>query len=137
MTPEKQELLYNKYPNLFINKDKNKRESCMAWGVAVDDGWFDIVESMCRLINHHENNLKLRNKEFIPVTFDQIKEKFGGLTVYYSGGDERIQGIVGMSEQISYKICEVCGNKGQPTKGGWIKTLCSDCLSKKSLKTIC
>lgn len=124
MKPEKQELLYNKYPNLFINKDKTKRESCMAWGVAVDDGWFDIVDSMCCLINHHENNLKSRKKEFIPVTFDQIKEKFGGLTVYYSGGDECIRGIVGMAQQISYKTCEVCGNKGQATKKGWIKIAC-------------
>jgi hypothetical protein len=39
-------------------------------------------------------------------------------------GDEYIEGLVSMAEAMSYKICEVCGNKREANKGGWITTLC-------------
>jgi hypothetical protein len=54
----------------------------------------------------------------------QVKEKFGTLRVYYSGGDERIFGFTSMAEAISTFTCEECGNIGSAISGGWIKTLC-------------
>ena len=68
--------------------------------------------------------------EYFPVKFDQVKEKYGGLRLYFSGGDSYIEGIIDMAEEYSYKICEVCGNKGKPNKEGWITTLCEICRSK-------
>jgi hypothetical protein len=65
--------------------------------------------------------------EYFPVKFDQVKEKYGGLRLYFSGGDKYVEGLVSMAEAMSYKICEVCGNKGQPNEGGWITTLCDSC----------
>lgn len=98
------------------------------------------------MIRQHEDNKVRRKKyleennpeklkqeqEYFPVKFDQIKEKFGTLRVYFSGGDEYVEGLVSMAEAISGKICEVCGNKGQPNKGGWITTLCE--IHRESLK---
>ena len=51
----------------------------------------------------------------------------------FSGGDDYVEGLVSMAEAISYKICEVCGNKGEPNKGGWITTLCES--HRESLKS--
>lgn len=124
MTPTNQQLLYDKYPQLFINKDKSVMESCMGWGIDVEDGWFDIIDSACYQIAQHENNLKLRKQQYEPIVFDQVKQKFGGLRIYYSGGDEYVRGIISMAEQTSYKTCEVCGNKGRANKNGYIKTVC-------------
>jgi hypothetical protein len=90
------------------------------------------------MIKQHEENIaeriRIRNKfdtqndkkdlEYFPVKFDQIKEKYGGLRVYFSGGDEYVEGLVSMAEAMSYKICDVCGNKGEPNKEGWISTRC-------------
>ena len=64
---------------------------------------------------------------YFPVKFDQIKEKYGGLRMYFSGGDDYINGLVSMAEAMSYKICEVCGNKGECNKSGWFTTLCEGC----------
>jgi len=67
----------------------------------------------------------------ISIHIDQIKEKFGGLRFYFSGGDEEINGMVSLAESLSYRICEACGttkNVGQT--GGWIYTVCWDCLQK-------
>jgi len=58
------------------------------------------------------------------VTLDQVKEKFGTLRFYYSGGDDYIRGLVSMAESMSGVTCETCGKPGTQTPGGWIKTVC-------------
>ena len=58
------------------------------------------------------------------VTLDQVKEKFGTLRFYYSGGDEYISGLVSMAESMSGVTCETCGKPGTRTGGGWVKTAC-------------
>ena len=65
--------------------------------------------------------------ESIPqVTLDQVKEKFGTLRFYYSGGDDYISGLVSMAESMSGVTCEECGNPGKQVGGGWITTLCKE-----------
>jgi hypothetical protein len=58
------------------------------------------------------------------VTLDQVKEKFGTLRFYYTGGDEYIRGMVTMAEAMSGTTCEECGNPGQRRGHGWIYTAC-------------
>ena len=130
--------LYDKYPNLFENRHKTPIQSCLSFGIECNLGWYEILASLCWMIKQHEDNKVWRKKyleandpeklqqepEYFPVKFDQIKEKYGTLRVYFSGGDEYVEGLVSMAEAISGKICEVCGNKGEPNKGGWISTLC-------------
>lgn len=143
METDLQNTLKEKYPHMFQNCDKTPMQSCMAFGIECGDGWYQIISDLCFLINQHENNIESQNKyktsqdpEFEPesytkVTFDQIKEKFGGLRVYFSGGDEYVRGVVSMAESVSYRVCEVCGNKGKANKGGWIMVLCEECDKKR------
>jgi hypothetical protein len=93
-------------------------------GFAVGEGWWPILESLCANIQHHLD-WKNKNSEVVPqVTVEQIKEKFGGLRFYYSGGDEQIHGMVRMAEAWADASCEECGAPGKRRDGGWIKTLC-------------
>lgn len=138
MDQELQNKLYEKYPNLFSNKDKDIRSSCMAWGCEVGNGWYEIISSVCWMIRQHEDNKIWRKKyleendpeklkqepEYFSVKFDQVKEKYGGLRLYFSGGDDYVEGLVSMAEAMSYKTCEICGNKGEANKGGWINVRC-------------
>lgn len=144
MDQELQDKLYEKYPQFFSNKEKGIQSSCMAWGCECGNGWHDLISCLCWMIRQHEDNKKWRKKyleendpeklkqepEYFPVKFDQIKEKYGGLRAYFSGGDDYVEGLVSMAEAMSYKICEVCGERGSPNKGGWISTLCNSCRSK-------
>ena len=124
MTEKSWDTLYEKYPALFANKDKTPMQSCMAFGIECNIGWYDIISSVCYRITQHEKNKK---SDYYPVTFDQIKEKWGGIRIYHSGGDNYIQGVIAMAEEMSYKICERCGCPGSPNKQGWIMTLCDNC----------
>ena len=60
------------------------------------------------------------------VTLDQVKEKFGTLRFYYTGGDDVIDGMVRMAESMSGVTCEECGNPGKRIGGGWVTTLCEE-----------
>lgn len=145
MDQELQNKLFEKYPRLFENRTKSAKESCMAWGCEIGNGWYELLSSLCHRITNHEENIefriKARNKNgmendeadlcYVPVTFDQVKEKFGGLRIYFSGGDDYVRGMVSMSESFSYKICEVCGERGKPNKSGWIHTLCDKCRESR------
>jgi hypothetical protein len=64
--------------------------------------------------------------EIPQVVAEQVKEKLGGLSFYYRGGDEYISGLVSMAQSMSYVTCEICGSPGKPREGGWIKTLCDE-----------
>lgn len=60
------------------------------------------------------------------VRVDQVKEKFGGLRFYYTGGDDVVSGMVSMAESWAAHTCEECGQKGKQREGGWIRTLCDE-----------
>jgi hypothetical protein len=78
--------------------------------------------------------------ELIPqVTLDQVKEKFGTLRFYYTGGDDVIDGMVRMAESMSGTTCEGCGNVAETNWpkaenggiGGWVRTICAPCEEKR------
>jgi hypothetical protein len=188
MKQELEEQLYKKYPKLFAERKLPMTQTCMCWGCAHGDGWYNIIERMCALIQHHINetrkqsaiirrynrilkqaingndrNLRhyykdrlgwsdekveefiqrdLEKKEFREefrkpppqLVFTQIKEKYGTLRVYHSGGDEYCEGIIAMAEQMSSVTCEDCGVPGKVRNGGWIRTLCDTCSERRGKK---
>ena len=58
------------------------------------------------------------------VVASQVKEKFGGLRFYYSGGDTFCDGVISMAESMAYLTCEECGTPGETRPGGWVRVLC-------------
>ena len=114
--------LEGKYPEMFAGQ---------YGGVCINKGWWPILEALCGQITSH---LKHRNglasqypdqhKPVAQVVVDQIKEKFGGLRFYYTGGDDTIYGMVRMAESWANQSCEECGSPGHKTQESWVKTLC-------------
>jgi len=77
------------------------------------------------------DNAPRKKQDPITVTITQIKEKFGGLCFYYSGGDKVIEGMVDYAQSLSYRTCETCGTTSNVGRTcGWIYTCCWDCLEK-------
>ncbi len=72
---------------------------------------------------------KYNNNELTPFTIpafsiEQVKEKFGTLRIYYTSGDQYIEGVVSSIANLSSTTCEECGNVGKLRNVGWMKTLC-------------
>jgi hypothetical protein len=114
-----------KYPKMFAQP---------YGGFAVDKGWWPILQALCANIQHHIDWWN-KNHEKHPVVeqvvVEQIKEKFGGLRFYYTGGDDQISGMVRMAESWADRHCEECGKPGRQREGGWIKTLCDEHEAKR------
>ena len=125
--------LVEKYPKIFVNRYKGPMESCLYFGFEHNDGWFWLLDQLCESIQGYiDNNNKYssEDKQISQVVASQVKEKFGGLNFYYSGGDSYINGMVSMVEHMSYNVCEFCGsteNVGRTS--GWIYTICKDCYA--------
>jgi len=134
MKQELDRLLCEKYPLMMVNRNGAVTETCMCWGFECGDGWYNILNLLMSNIQHHidwnNKNFEKGYKQYkqVPqVTLDQVKEKFGTLRFYYTGGDDVIDGMVRMAESMSAVTCETCGNPGEQTHGGWIKTTCKPC----------
>ena len=124
MKRENDEYLCKVYSKIMVNRNKDMMETCMCWGFECGDGWFQILNQLMGNIQHHID-WKNKDGEVVPqVTLDQVKEKFGRLRFYYTGGDDYVRGLVSMAESMSGITCEECGKPGTQTSGGWIKTVC-------------
>ena len=130
MTNELDERLVKKYPKIFVDRYADMKVTCMCWGFP-GDGWYEIIDNLCDKIQKHIDN---SDGTVSQVVADQVKEKFGGLRFYISGGDETIYKFINEAEDLSYKTCEQCGtieNVGQTQYPSWLFTLCEDCATKR------
>jgi hypothetical protein len=112
MNPENSKYLETVYPKIFSGK---------YGGFSHGDGWFNILNMLCRNIQSHLD----WKPEVEQVVVQQVKEKFGSLRFYYTGGDDYIRGLVSMAEAMSEVTCEDCGAPATKQTSGWIKNVCN------------
>jgi len=130
MKRELDELLCERYPKIFRDRHAPMAETAMCWGFECGDGWFNIIDQLCSNIQHHidwkqEQKEKYeRGEGCSQVIAMQVKEKFGTLRFYTSGGDDTIYGMIRMAESMSAVTCETCGSPGQIRGRGWMYTAC-------------
>lgn len=96
------------------------------------DGWFEIIKDFSQRLSQ----LKKPFLDYIKI--QQVKEKFGSLTIYYSTEeyliDEKvdfIEGLIRRAQEKSKGTCELCGNPGklQKRKSMYLAR-CKDCVNK-------
>lgn len=115
MTPENEEKLFAIEPSWFDRTSMQR--SLMCFGFECGDGWFGLVE---RLL------LEAKARGFTAPEFEvaQVKEKLGGLRFHFDGGDAAFRARVSAAEDVSFAVCEVCGQPGVLRGGGYLRTLC-------------
>ena len=124
MSPELDKKLCEKYPKIFINRNAPMETTAMCWGFECSDGWYDLLDNMCFCIQNHIDYKSKRGTPITQVIADQVKEKFGELRFYSSGGDDYTEGAIDLATNLSTKICEECGDKGELNGKNWIRTTC-------------
>lgn len=128
MNNELKNTLISRYPKIF---SKIKEINC-------DDGWFDLIDIACNLIQGYAN--RNATDPTSQVAFTNVTEKFGTLRIYYpnAAAHEYVRGIISFSEQMSATVCEVTGERGTlhrlPTGG--VKTLSSQTALALNAKAI-
>jgi hypothetical protein len=60
MNQELQNTIFEKYPQLFSNRSKSRMESCMSFGIECNNGWYELLSSVCWRIFQHEKNISDR-----------------------------------------------------------------------------
>lgn len=122
MSPELDKKLCDDYPKIFVNRHSSMGETAMCWGFSCGDGWYPLINKLCREIQWHlDKNAKKETEQFVA---DQVKEKFGTLRFYGHGGDETIHNFIWFAESMSGILCEECGAPGKLRGLGWIYTAC-------------
>jgi hypothetical protein len=107
-----------KYPKLFRQKDLPMNKTCMCWGICCGIGWYDLIDEVCQKLSEH------------PIEFTQVKEKWGGLRMYYQSIDgadvnwEAVELIISQAEMRSVETCDQCGDPGTIGGKGWISCRC-------------
>jgi hypothetical protein len=119
MKVELQKQLYEKYPKIF--------DGHMYWGIETGDGWYNLIDNLCGDIQKHVDESGCPQAVAL-----QIKEKFGGLRFYISGGDGAIDCLIISAEQLSETTCEECGDPGNLFDDGWLKVRCEKHKNEKN-----
>lgn len=104
MRQELDDLLCQRYPDIFIDRHADQTTSGMCWGFCCNDGWFDLIDSLCAAIT-----AQVAGGISPPVVARQVKEKLGRLRFRFRGGNEETWRLVGDAEDMSEGICETCG----------------------------
>ena len=93
-----------------------RKKDSAEWVECVGPGWRDIVRKTIESLSEGAKVV-------------QVKEKFGGLRLYYRDGNEQDRRLVDAAEYSCWFVCEECGTAlDVETKGPrWIKTLCAGC----------
>ena len=135
MSPEKEAELQRLCPVFLKDLNGDPMQTCMSWGIACGDGWYEPIKKMCL-------QLEVLNKESEEgkIIAAQIKEKFGGLRCYVdvipmdaSNADElyrKAREIILAAENACEETCSVCGCKVKENTSRWT-VICKDCKEKQ------
>lgn len=109
MSPDLDELLCKRYPAIFA--DRNNPNSCMGRGFECSDGWFNLID---RLSFRIQAGVGCEGRPQ-PVAA-QVKEKLGGLRIYWREADDLVQTLTYLASDLSQVTCEVCGAPGEAVR---------------------
>jgi len=109
--------LWESYPQLFSDPELQE--------IQCHEGWSDLLDSLLRTLQNHQDS----NPQMPQIRLLQVKEKWGELRVYFSGGDAFCTGAIALATQLSLAICEACGRPGTLIGERWVKVRCDHHLN--------
>ena len=121
-------LLVAKHPNLFAARFANMRETAMCWGFECGNGWYRLIKEAADKLEAIITVQKVKDPEGWTNGFyraSQVKEKYGTLRFYLSGGTDDMYAVVNKAERLSSVTCETCGKPGKLRGHSWVYTACA------------
>ena len=114
--------LMEKYPFMEAKCVFTGQKSKFPVGCEFDDGWFELIDSMCQEIQEF---YRKNREDMDDIIVLQAKEKYGKLNFYIGNYIKGVFDIVNKYQEKSRTVCELCGENGAlRVKNSWFKTLC-------------
>lgn len=130
MNNDFEDKLKQEFPILYTDlRCGDARRSCMAFGLECGDGWQQIVYDLSAKIEKYNNE---QSDKDMCVIASQVKEKFGSLRYYISGGSDEVYNWIDEAEHQSSTTCETCGKPGTMNTKGWWYVSCDECNKARS-----
>ena len=82
-----QNKLFEKYPEIFVQKDLDKTQTLMCWGITVGDGWYNIIDTLCHAIQQYCDE---PHKSIVSYTKWLAKAKEDGEELWATTCQERL-----------------------------------------------
>lgn len=108
-----------------INNIADQRKYAIKWNSEVNDPHFDW-DSVRSYLKREERKVPELVEQVVAI---QVKEKFGTLRFYYTGGNDYIRGLEAMAESMTSVTCEDCGHPGKSRstkEKRWVRVLCDN-----------
>lgn len=122
MTPDKDRLLVENFPNLYRQRHLGMRQTAMCWGFECGDGWYDILWRLSAKLE--KMILEMPEDEREGFSAIQVKEKYGTLRFYMTCSTDKMEEAIREAERESARTCETCGDPGHLFYLGWCSTRC-------------
>lgn len=107
MRQELDDALCQTHPLIFAERHGDPADTAMCWGFETGDGWFALVDELCRELQRETD------EEGAPqVVASQVKSKGGALRFHVGAASDRQRALIDFAQLISRRICESCGAMG-------------------------
>lgn len=111
------------------NNEETLKTPYELFGIECEKGWMKLIQPILDYIEAYNRDKEEKDK----IRILQIKEKWGFLCVYVDNSTDDLDNLIGLAEEFSGDICEMCGSsKDIGRTNGWISTLCKKCAKKKA-----
>ncbi len=147
MDKKLEDKLFKKYKSIFQERKNSPKETCMCWGIATGNGWYQMIDNLCAfLMNIQKNHKELK------IVASQVKQKWGTLRFYYKIlgmpkllKDETLEdrqqrmsklvhyidGAIDYCFYLSGSTCEDCGAPATIQTKGYVSNICEPCNKKR------
>lgn len=130
MRQELDDLLCERYPEIFRDRHGDPAETGMCWGFCCGDGWFAIIDDLCAEISN-----QVKAGKMPPVVAGQVKGKFGYLRFYILGrfnADINAEALrlIDLAQKKAELTCEECGSPAEQIE---IQSWCGCCKSRRGV----
>ena len=121
MNDDLQVSLFKDFPELYQDMESSRTVFIFECG----DGWYRLIRELSEKLVDIIKSLKFDPD--LPPKASQVKEKYGSLRFYMYWSTDEMETLINSYENLSEKICEICGSMGEiNTKRNWLSCRCDN-----------
>jgi len=119
--------IVEEFPELFGNNPWNIGKSLISFGFEMSEHWAKVVYS-----HFPELSEVVKKENLTDFRIVQMKEKFGSLSIYTYGGNDKTSEVINKMREQCSKTCYKCGSpEGKFRQNRWMIITCDKCEKNK------